>query len=186
MNYSDYISTLRQMRQNRIFMSSDNEERKTVYLELIKSADSNLRFLAGNLCDEITNSEEFVEAISDFIEKKGQIEIILNQYNEEIAKESNLYKRLAYYSAQNYSISVQQTSATVSIGNTEKETPAHFAVADLSSFILEMDIEKRIAICNMNDVELTKKLTDIFEQISSNPETYSIDLVNLFSLKQKG
>lgn len=55
MNYSDYISTLRKQCQNRIFMNSDNEKRKTVYRELLQSANSHLRFFAGNLCDEITN-----------------------------------------------------------------------------------------------------------------------------------
>lgn len=185
MDYSEYISTLRKNRQNRIFMNSDNEKRKDVYRELLQSANSNLRFFAGNLCDEITNSEEFVERISDFIEKNGNLEIILNRYDEDLIKASNLYKRLAFYSAQNYAISVMTTSMTVSISIQDKETPAHFAVADQMAYRLEIDIENRNAICNMNDGALAQKLIDIFTQISSNSQTKIVDLVKLFSLKAK-
>lgn len=185
MDYSEYISTLREKRQNRVFMNSDSEKRKTVYRELLQSAKSNLRFFAGNLCDEITNSEEFVEGISDFIEKKGTLEIILNKFDEDLIKTSNLYKRIAFYSAQNYDVSVKKTSITVNISNNKKETPAHFAVADVLAYRLEVDIDKRIAICNMNDEVFAQNLVDIFEQISNNSKTSIIDLVNLFSLKPK-
>ena len=185
MDYSDYISSLRKKRINRIFMNSDSEKRKTVYSELLQSANSNLRFLAGNLCDEITNSEDFVEGISDFIENNGKLEIILNQYDEGQIKASNLYKRLAFYSAQNYDVSVMNTSMTVKISIHDKETPAHFAVADHLAYRLEVDIEKRTAICNMKDETLSRKLVEIFTQISSDPQTKTVDLVNLFGLKQK-
>ena len=185
MDYSDYISTLRKQCKNRIFMNSDSEKRKTVYRELLQSANSNLRFFAGNLCDEITNSEAFVEEISDFIEKNGALEIILNQYNEDLIKASNLYKRLAFYSAQNCAVSVKRTSMSVNISIHDQDTPAHFAVADHQAFRLEVDIEKRTAICNMNDEIFAQKLVDIFEKISSNSQTHIIDLVKLFSLKAK-
>lgn len=166
-------------------MNSDSEKRKTVYRELLQSANSNLRFFAGNLCDDITNGEEFVEGISDFIEKGGRLEIILNQYDEDLIKSSNLYKRLAFYSAQNYAVSVMTTSMTVTISIQNQDTPAHFAVADQMAYRLEIDIEKRNAICNMNDEALTQKLIDIFTQISSNSQTQTVDLVKLFSLKAK-
>lgn len=185
MEYSEYISTLRKTRQNRIFMNSDSEKRKTVYRELLQSANSNLRFFAGNLCDDITNGEEFVEGISDFIEKGGRLEIILNQYDEDLIKSSNLYKRLAFYSAQNYAVSVMTTSMIVTISIKDQDTPAHFAVADQMAYRLEIDIEKRNAICNMNDEALAQKLIDIFTQISSNSQTQTVDLVKLFSLKAK-
>lgn len=185
MDYSEYISTLRTKRQNRVFMNSDSEKRKTVYRELLKSANSNLRFFAGNLCDEITNSEEFVEGISDFIEKNGKLEIILNKYDEDLIKKSNLYKRIAFYSAQHCAVSVKKTSIAVSIKNNDMETPAHFAVADLLAYRLEVDIDKRIAICNMNDGVFAQKLVETFEQISSSSQTTTVDLVELFSLKPK-
>lgn len=185
MEYSEYISTLRKNRQNRIFMNSDSEKRKIVYRELLQCANSNLRFFAGNLCDEITDSEEFVEGISDFVEKRGNLEIILNQYDEDLIKSSNLYKRLAYYSAKHNAISVMRTSMTVTISIQGHETPAHFAVADQLAYRLEVDIEKRNAVCNMNDGALAQSLIDIFKQISSDSQTQTVDLVKLFSLKTK-
>lgn len=166
-------------------MNSDSEKRKTMYRELLQSANSNLRFFAGKLCDDITNGEEFVEGISDFIEKGGILEIILNQYDEDLIKSSNLYKRLAFYSAQNYAVSVMTTSMTVTISIQDQDTPAHFAVADQMAYRLEIDIEKRNAICNMNDEALAQKLIDIFTHISSNSQTQIVDLVKLFSLKAK-
>lgn len=185
MTYSDYISSLREKRINRMFLNSDSEKRKSVYRELLQCADKKLRFFAGNLCDDITNSDDFVEGISDFIEKNGSLEILLNKYDASLIKESNLYKRLAFYAARNYNVTVKSTPVTVTIHLNGKDTPAHFAVADYYAFRLEVDIEKRIAICNMNDEKFSQILIQTFDKISSDSQTVEIDLVKLFSLKPK-
>lgn len=176
---------MRKKRINRMFLNSDSEKRKSVYRELLQCADKNLRFFAGNLCDDITNSDDFVEGISDFIEKNGNLEILLNKYDESLIKESNLYKRLAFYAARNYNVAVKSTPVTVNIHLNGKDTPAHFAVADFYAFRLEVDIEKRTAICNMNDEKFSQMLIKTFEKISSDAQTVEIDLVKLFSLKPK-
>ena len=185
MTYSDYLYSLREKRINRMFLNSDSEKRKSVYRELLQCADKNLRFFAGNLCDDITNSDDFVEGISDFIEKNGNLEILLNKYDESVIKESNLYKRLAFYAARNYNVTVKSTPVTVNIHLNGKDTPAHFAVADFYAFRLEVDIKKRTAICNMNDEKFSQMLIKTFDKISSDSQTVEIDLVKLFSLKPK-
>lgn len=47
MTYSDYISSLREKRINRMFLNSDSEKRKSVYRELLQCANKKLRFFAG-------------------------------------------------------------------------------------------------------------------------------------------
>ena len=183
MDYKDYISYLRKNRINKHFLNSDSDKRKTVYLELLKNAKSHLRFFAGNLSDEITNSEEFVEGISDFIENKGKLEIILNKFDESVARNSNLYKRLAFYASRGYNISVMKTPIEVTIKLNEKDTPVNFAVSDTNAYRLEVDVDKRNALCNMNDEEFSQKLIDTFHKLSSNSQTIKVDLIDLFSLK---
>lgn len=164
------------------FLNSDEEKMKTVYIEMINNAQSEFRIFAGTLACEVTNSTEFVETLSDFIERGGKIHILLNRYDEEIVLKSQLFKRLAYYKSKNKEVVVKRSLDHPYIVTQEGNKNVHFALGDKTSYRIETDINKRTAICNMNNPEKAAEFAAFFDGLFKKQENTEIDLVKLFQL----
>ena len=165
------------------FLNSDEDKMKTVYMEMLNNAQSEFRIFAGNLACDVTNSSEFIETLSDFIERGGKLFILLNNFNEEIVLQSQLFKRLAYYKSKKKEIYVKKSSDHPFIVTQEGHKDVHFALGDKVSYRVETDIMKRTAICNMNNPEKTKEFAAFFDELFEKPENTEINLVKLFKLQ---
>lgn len=180
--YKAFVHYQASIQGGKDFLNCDEEKMKTVYLEMLNNAQKEFRIFAGTLACSVTNSSEYIETLSDFIERGGWLHILLNNYNEEIVLQSQLFKRLAYYKSIGREIIVKRSVDHPFIVTAEGHKDVHFALGDRLSYRLETDIEKRTAICNMNNPEKAVKFVDFFDKLFEKPENTEIDLVKLFML----
>lgn len=149
---------------NRVFLNSDEDKALIVLVELFKSAKTVVRIFAGNLCQHVGNQRDYIEALSDFIERGGEVKILLNKFDREAALQSDLYKRLAYYMAEQKPVYVKQTTARPYYTNDESKKEVHFTIADSKGFRIETDTEKRTARCNFNNPEEAEGVIKFFDE----------------------
>lgn len=180
--YKTFVHYQSSIQGGKDFLNSDEDKMKTVYLEMLNNAKSEFRIFAGTLACTVTNSSEYIETLSDYIERGGWLHILLNNYDEDAVLQSQLFKRLAYYKSQGHDIVVKKSVDHPFIMTTEGRKNVHFALGDKISYRLETDIEKRTAICNMNNPEKAAKFVDFFDKLFMKPENTDIDLVKLFML----
>lgn len=176
--YRFFVHNLAINNVNQVFLNSDAGKMLDVYSEIFANSRESVRIFAGNLCNDSMDSSDYIEALSDFIERKGNLRILLNNFDIDVAKKTNLYKRLAYYKAEGADIQIKSTPAKpyILVGNGDKRINVHFAVGDNVSYRLENDTENRTAICNMSDPETASKYADIFDKIFSNDSSKTVDL----------
>lgn len=180
-NYRSFVRSLANNCTNQIFLNSDNDKMLSVFIEMFENSQKEFRIYAGNLCNDVTNSKEYIEAISNFIEKKGQLFILLNNFNAEEIVNYNLYRRLAYYQSLNdYNIKIKYTHTKILYNS----NPAHFAVGDRHSYRIETDIKNRTAVCNMNDPEYCAKLIRLFDKVFVDAGSVDVDLIKIFNINK--
>lgn len=178
-DYRSFVRSLANNGTNQIFLNSDNDKMLSVFIEMFENSQTEFRIYAGNLCNEVTNSKEYIEAISNFIEKRGQLFILLNNFDTKEIVNYNLYRRLAYYqSLDGYNINIKYTQTKILYNN----NPAHFAVGDRHSYRIETDIKNRTAVCNMNDPEYCIKLIRLFDKVFSDEGSMDVDLIRIFNI----
>ena len=179
--YIEYISKLANGRINENFSNSDDEHALEVLIKIFQISNETIRIFAGSLCSDVPNHPRYIAALSDFIERGGRVRILLNNFNKENAKKSNLFKRLAYYaSLENIDIRLHTTKIKPYLIKDPQRKPVHFTVGDANAYRIETDIEKRTANCNFNNPEGAKKLIAFFDQIERIQDG-KIDLNEFFT-----
>lgn len=179
--YKKFVSTLATAHSNRVFLNSDKEHALIVLIELFKNANFKLRIFAGSLCHHVGNTSEYVEALSDFIERGGSVDILLNNFNVDEAKRSNLFKRLAYYASELKPISVKTTSVKPYLANDAEKKPIHFTIGDEISYRIETNTEERTAECNFNNPIVAKGTAEFFDKLFNQAESVTVNLTELFN-----
>lgn len=180
--YRKYISSLAEKRVNEDFMNSDEEHALEVLVKIFRMSSTTLRIFAHNLCNDVANNSEYVQAISDFIEKGGSVKILLNDFSEEEALSSNLMKRLAFYQLQGKDIIIRTSHDKPFMSNDSEKKEVHFTIGDEVAYRIETDVVERTAICNFNNEEYAKQLIIFYDSLISKAEVGIVDLVKLFKL----
>lgn len=178
--YKVFVHTLARNSEDRIFLNSDEDKAVVVLVQLIQNAQQELRIFAGNLCNQVGDNPDYIIAISEFVERDGKIKILLNKYDSSCAKNSNLFKRLAYYSAQGKNIFVKKTNTKPYRTSDTEKKEIHFTVSDHVAYRIETDIEKRTAECNFNSPQVAKGIADFFDGLFDAEESKDIDIKGLF------
>lgn len=178
-DYREFVHGLAANKTDMIFLNSDEDKMLSVFVEMFNSAKKEFRIFAGSLCNKTTNSNGYIEAISNYIEKKGELYILLNEFDRDKVY-NNLFKRLAYYQSMNYNIKIKSTKAKI----TYHDNPAHFAVGDRISYRIETDIKKRSAVCNMYSPEFSESLIRIFDKIFNDERSIDVDLLGIFNIRE--
>lgn len=181
--YKEFVRHQVITRSGLTFLNSDEDKMKTVYLEMLNNAQYEFRIFAGTLVCSVTDSPEFVETLSDYIERGGKLYILLNNYNEEQVLQSQLFKRLAYYKFKQKDIIVKQSNDHPFIITPEGNKDIHFSLGDKKSYRVETDIVKRTAICNMNNPKKAEQFATFFDDLFRKAENTEIDLVKLFKMQ---
>lgn len=177
--YRDFVHALAINRENKVFLNSDEDHALDVLVEIFQTAQQEVRIFAGSLCRHVGNENRYIVALSDFIDRQGKVRILLNAYDQSCAKESNLYKRLAFYKESGEDIIVRSTSAKPYMGSDPDKKEIHFTIGDQNSYRLETDIEKRTAICNFNDPDKGAVLAKFFDEQFNAKGTEEIDLAEI-------
>lgn len=180
-NYKSFVKNLAQNKVDRVFLNSDTEHAIDVLPEIFRISKTIVRIFAGSLCNEVGNAPEYIESLSDFIERGGEVRILLNKYDPELAKTSNLFKRLAYYHSLKKKVAVKHTTTSFYRSNDPEKKEVHFTLGDDHAYRIENDIEKRTATCNLNSPELTQHLIAQYDTAFSREDSESINLSELFS-----
>ena len=176
--YRKHIQYLAKNHIGRTFMNSDEEHAAIVLNSIFKTATTTVRIFAGNLCHHVGTTPGYIESLSDFIDRGGEVRMLLNNCNDEDLRGSNLFKRLAYYKSIDKPVFIKKTSKKVYLTKDPDRKEVHFTVGDQSSFRLETDITKRSAIGDFNNA-IAEKYASFFDRIFTDPESVEIDIVNL-------
>lgn len=179
-NYKEFVMALSVSGENKTFLNSDEDHALEVLVRIFQTAQKEVRIFAGCLCHHVGNKQEYIIALSEFLERGGSLKILLNKYDKEIAKSSGLYKRLAYYKEKDFPIVVKETQAHPFFTSDPDKKEIHFTVADEKSYRIETDIEKRTAECNFNNPNLAKGITTFFDGLFLREDAKEIDLIKLF------
>lgn len=179
-NYEQFVRLLARNNDDRTFLNSDEAHALTVFVQMFRSAMEEVRIFAGCLCKYIGNEPEYIIALSEFIERGGKLYILLNAYDESLAKESNLFKRLSYYKSLSKPVYIKTSNTHPYMLKDGKKNEVHFSVADNKAYRIETDIVKRSAVCNFNNPVLAKQITELFDELFAKEDTKDIDLLNLF------
>lgn len=177
--YRDFVRALSETSNGRIFLNSDPDHAIIVFKQIFDQSKDIVRIFAGNLTNVVGNSTEYITSLSDFVERGGKIRILLNNYNEEEARKSNLYKRLAYYQNMGKSIIVKSTSAKP-YRTSAPEKEIHFTIGDYNSYRIETDINDRTAECSMNNTDVAKLTADFFDRLFDAEKAKEIDIQSMF------
>ena len=180
LEYKKFVHRLAVTGDDRIFLNSDKDHALDVLVEIFQLSQKKIRIFAGCLCEPVGDQPDYIMALSEFIERDGELVILLNAYDEKCAKVSNLYKRLAYYKSENKPIVVKQTTAKPYLENDPEKKEVHFTVGDESSYRLETDVEQRTAECCLKSPITAKKIADFFDDLFVQEESIEIDLIKLF------
>lgn len=179
-DYKAFIKTLAESNDTRTFVNSDEDHALDVFVQLFRIAQHEVKIFAGCLCKHVGNKNEYVVALSDYVERGGILKILLNDYDEEAARTSSLYKRLAYYKEQNYPIEVKRTTAKPYLTADPDKKPVHFTIVDDKAYRLETDIERRTAECSFNNPLLSRAISSFFDSLFTKEGVEVIDIVALF------
>lgn len=179
--YRDFVKLLALREENRTFLNSDEDHALDVLVQIFQKAQRIVRIFAGCLCKHVGNKPEYVIALSEFVERGGTLHILLNAFDEECAKESNLYKRLAYYVAQGKPVEIKLTKARPYRTGDQQKKEVHFTIGDENAYRIETDIEQRTAECNFNNPDLAKVTADFFDGLFNRDDAEILDVVKLFS-----
>ena len=183
--YAQFVKMLALSNDSRIFLNSDEDHALAVLVELFQGAQSCVRIFAGCLCKHVGNRPEYISALSDFIERGGTVKILLNAFDEEAAKDSNLFKRLAYYQSSGNPVYIKKSLAHPYRTKDPEKKEVHFTIGDYTSYRLETDINQRTAECSFNSPEIAKNTADFFDSLFSRPDVEDIDIKRLFDYDDK-
>lgn len=179
-SYRKFVKLMAKTNADRMFLNSDEEHALEVLVQLIQLSKEKIQIFAGSLCEHIGNKPEYIVALSEFIERGGILNILLNRYDEEKAKNSNLYKRLAYYKANGKQIIVKSTKGKPYFSNDADKKEVHFTVGDRKSYRLETDIENRTAECNFNNPEIAGMIANFFDKLFADSGSEEINIEKIF------
>lgn len=180
-NYSLFVKSLAKQQVNQVFLNSDEDKMISVFVEIFNSSSDIVRIFAGNLCNLSTESSIYIEALSDFIERKGKLRVLLNDFDIIKTQQTNLYKRLAYYKAEGADIEIKATSVNpYVIAQNGERVNVHFSIGDNKSYRLENDTVNITAICNMHDPDTANEFVAVFDKIFDSERSIVVDLAAIF------
>lgn len=178
--YKAFVEWLSDNGDGRIFLNSDPEHALVVLEQIFKQSNEIVRIFAKNLCQNVGNEPSYIAALSDFIERGGRVRILLNGYQKELALNSNLYKRLAYYKSQKKDIVVKISKARPYRKSDIEQREIHFTIGDEKAYRIETDTESRTAECSMNNPEVALGIANFFDKLFIREDAQEVDILSLF------
>jgi len=180
-SYKKFVSDLARTGENRVFLNSDEKHALPVLVQIFRNAQDTVRIFAHSLCRSVGQESEYIEALSEFIERGGNVMILLNDYDENLARRSNLFKRLAYYSmSREDSVIVKTTKSKPYLVDDPEKKEIHFTVGDVNSYRIEKDVNDRSAECNFNNPSIAGGIAKFFDELFSRAESTTVNLPGLF------
>lgn len=179
-DYYRFVKELSDRNEDYVFLNSDEGKMLSVFKVMFQGANKVFRVFAGSLCNDTTDNKEYIDAVSEFLERGGKLRVLLNNFDEKKAFQSDLFRRLYYYVTKGKEVRIRTTNEKPYITSGDDRINVHFSVGDEKSYRIEQDIEKRTAVCNMNGEEQAKDMARLFDKIFENYYVKEVDLKLLF------
>lgn len=168
--YAEEIFEAAQKKEDKIFYNSSEDHAIIVHQALAKYAESYIDILSSSMCTEISNNNDYLAYIKEFLEKSAshRINIILLNYNEAFLSSpiAGILKKFPLQAT------VKRFGGQVMYNN----KPVHFTVTDDRAFRIETDIEKHMAFGNFNSPTQAISLKNKFEKIFQSKLVESVNL----------
>lgn len=185
-NYRAFLHYLSTNNLDRVFYNENDPKAKEVFIEIFKKSKSTIRLFSGSLSNkDVSNTSEYIQTLSSFIEDGGELKILLNRFeeNREGIINADLFKRLALYQKKEMKVVVRRTSNRLHLTKDDGERQeVNLCVGDNNIYRLETNIENREATCNFNSEELATQYITVFDSIFDNDNLSSnINLIELLN-----
>lgn len=168
-NYKTYIENLAKSKDGMMFQNSSPEHACIVMTTIFKNSEKDIRIFAGNLNGRVSNNEDknlkkdYIDSLIKFIEeKKGNVKIILDEFDEKFLK-SELFSKLQLYLFL-YPKRVQIKKLNTSIFSDNEKEKFHFTVGDDYMFRFENDTNSFSALGSFNNKDFSQKLITFFDK----------------------
>lgn len=171
--YLNYIDSLAKEAKNEEFFNSSEEHAKIVLTAIMRYAKRYVNIYCESMMSEVSNNEEYLKVVQGFLEKGGNMNILLNNYDENIVNKG-IYKILSYYPNKIKIKKIEDPANKIKYNG----NPVHFTVADGKAFRLETDIVNKKAWGNFNDPVDGKVLDDVFYRVFSMDKCSDIKICN--------
>lgn len=146
--------------KDEIWLESDDSERSLLeYINLINSAENELKLVCGELDPKIYEDEKVIKAFENFLNKKGTLKIIFSSKCKEFKDSHPMLYGL---------FEKPDFKEFVSLNTAKKRPIQHFTLADSKNLLIEapdhLPYGKRPSIIIYNDTELGSVLENKFEE----------------------
>ena len=160
-DYKKSVNDFAEKKVDFLFSNKGNDHAAIVVSAMFKNAENYIYMYSGSLNGDVTAESEFLSALRKFIDDGKTLKVLLER-TPVIENCSEALKIVMEASgSSNVIIKVIGEEAKKEF---KKKELRHFMIADGMSFRYEIDEEKYKAICNFNDIEMAKKLSDIFQK----------------------
>lgn len=178
--YRALIHQLAITSDGKVFYNKDADHAEIVLTELIEHSKNIIRIFAAQLYEDPPISDEYIRKLSDFIENGGVVRILLNSYDPEKAKRSELFKRLAFYISQEKDVKVKYTLSKVYYTNDPEKNELHFTIGDDKAYRIETNIIDRAAEGSFNNEAVASKFIKEFDNLFEVAK--EVNLIALFNI----
>lgn len=161
--YNEAVEFNAKRNNNFMFNNEGNEMALIVFRSIFRNANNNIKVVARNLNNIVTNHKEYISALESFlIKSNSKLELLLSEFDK--TNKCDLFEMLKQYKE-------KVTIKVIKDGRTFKDDKGriiHFCIADEHMYRLEYNTEKRMAECNFNDIKECQILDKLFCSVYNN------------------
>lgn len=160
--YRSVIENLADNKESMAYANAGPEHAAIVFANIFRTSNTLVNVFAGNMNGGISSSKAYLEQLNGFLERKGKLRIILQEFDRENNKELfALLKRYAFFHSDQ--VKVYRTDSTIL--NTDTNTPIHFCTGDNTMYRMEQNTSKFFATGSFNDPKWVSSLKELFASI---------------------
>jgi len=164
-SYRKAVEFLAKNKVDDLIFNSGDEHAAIIFNNIFSNSDYQVRIFAGNLQNSVTEKPEYINSITELLYRGVRLEILLNNFDDSVKKDSDLFKKLYYYRDKRISIKCTNKRFYVTrLTEGPVKEYVHFCTGDFGMYRLETNTETRSARCNFNDQPFVKDLNDLFDE----------------------
>jgi hypothetical protein len=174
--YKEYIRDLARHSKNVVFLNSSAQHASMVMSTIFDASKGSVKIFAGNLRGDVSSDSEYQSSLSQFLRKKGRLQILLEEYEK--SQPPNIKSLLRYFKISDPAcIDIRLLNNYELRLGENNDQRIHFCVADRKMYRLETNTELYLAKGNFNDPATADKLSDIFDQVFFSEKSSPIDIL---------
>ncbi|MDR3245655.1 MAG: hypothetical protein LBT50_04410 [Prevotellaceae bacterium] len=175
-SYRKAVEFLAKNKVDDLIFNSGDEHAAIIFSNIFSNSDYQVKIFAGNLQNAVTEKPEYISSIAGLLYRGARLEILLDNFDDSVKKDSDLFKKLHYYEKR---VSIKCTNtrfyATRVTDDGHVKDHVHFCTGDSGMYRLETDTEKRSARCNFNDSPFVEFLNGLFDETFKTAQTVEWD-----------